>query len=130
MCIRDSLYSHHRNGAILEIQICGIAANNTVTSLTYCLGNAIFQIVPLFNRMIGGFHPGNLFHMFILIPVSYTHLDVYKRQPLNSRIQILMAHGGDAAHLPINFNSLELSPFSYICLLYTSQSHRRQLKAD
>ena len=36
--------------------------------------------------------------------------------PLNSRIQILMAHGGDAAHLPINFNSLELSPFSYIAL--------------
>lgn len=31
--------------------------------------------------------------------------------PLNSRIQILMAHGGDAAHLPINFNSLELSHF-------------------
>ena len=31
--------------------------------------------------------------------------------PLNSRIQILMAHGGDAAHLPINFNSLE--PVSY-----------------
>ena len=36
--------------------------------------------------------------------------------PLNSRIQILMAHGGDASHLPINFNSLELSPFSYIAL--------------
>lgn len=36
--------------------------------------------------------------------------------PLNSRIQILMAHGGDPAHLPINFNSLELSPFSYIAL--------------
>ena len=27
-----------------------------------------------------------------------------------------MAHGGDTAHLPINFNSLELSPFSYIAL--------------
>ena len=36
--------------------------------------------------------------------------------PLSSRIQILMAHGGDAAHLPINFNSLELSPFSYVAL--------------
>lgn len=36
--------------------------------------------------------------------------------PLNSRIQILMAHGGDPAHLPISFNSLELSPFSYIAL--------------
>lgn len=36
--------------------------------------------------------------------------------PISSRIQILMAHGGDAAHLPINFNSLELSPFSYIAL--------------
>lgn len=36
--------------------------------------------------------------------------------PLSSRIQILMAHGGDPNHLPINFNSLELSPFSYIAL--------------
>lgn len=36
--------------------------------------------------------------------------------PLNSRIQILMAHGGDPAHLPISYNSLELSPFSYIAL--------------
>ena len=35
---------------------------------------------------------------------------------VNNHIQILMAHGGDAAHLPINFNSLELSPFSYIAL--------------
>lgn len=36
--------------------------------------------------------------------------------PLNNRIQILMAHGGDPSHLPISFNSLELSPFSYIAL--------------
>lgn len=35
---------------------------------------------------------------------------------VNNHIQILMAHGGDTAHLPINFNSLELSPFSYIAL--------------
>ena len=43
--------------------------------------------------------------------------------PLNSRIQILMAHGGDAAHLPINFNSLELSPFSYIALGHIHKHH-------
>lgn len=36
--------------------------------------------------------------------------------PLNDHIQILMAHGGDASHVPMNFNSLELSPFSYIAL--------------
>lgn len=36
--------------------------------------------------------------------------------PLNNRIQILLAHGGDSLHLPMNFNSLELSPFSYIAL--------------
>lgn len=36
--------------------------------------------------------------------------------PLNNRIQILLAHGGDASHVPMNFNSLELSPFSYIAL--------------
>ena len=36
--------------------------------------------------------------------------------PISSRIQILMAHGGDSSHLPMNFNSLELSPFSYIAL--------------
>ena len=43
--------------------------------------------------------------------------------PLNSRIQILMAHGGDASHLPINFNSLELSPFSYIALGHIHKPH-------
>ncbi len=43
--------------------------------------------------------------------------------PLGSRIQILMAHGGDAAHLPINFNSLELSPFSYIALGHIHKPH-------
>lgn len=36
--------------------------------------------------------------------------------PLNNRIQILLAHGGDVSHMPINYNSLELSPFSYIAL--------------
>ena len=34
---------------------------------------------------------------------------------VNNHIQILMAHGGDAAHLPINFNSLELSPIFLHC---------------
>ena len=43
--------------------------------------------------------------------------------PLNSRIQILMAHGSDASHLPINFNSLELSPFSYIALGHIHKPH-------
>lgn len=47
--------------------------------------------------------------------------------PLNSRIQILMAHGGDALHLPISFNSLELSPFSYIAL---GHIHKPRVIAD
>ncbi len=47
--------------------------------------------------------------------------------PLNSRIQILMAHGGDASHLPINFNSLELSPFSYIAL---GHIHKHRVMAE
>ena len=34
-----------------------------------------------------------------------------------------MAHGGDASHLPINFNSLELSPFSYIALGHIHKPH-------
>ncbi|MDO5416624.1 MAG: exonuclease SbcCD subunit D [Lachnospiraceae bacterium] len=34
----------------------------------------------------------------------------------NGRIQILLAHGGDASHLPIDKNSLASSPFSYIAL--------------
>ena len=43
--------------------------------------------------------------------------------PLNSRIQILMAHGGDASHLPINFNSLDRSPSSYIARGHTHKPH-------
>lgn len=34
----------------------------------------------------------------------------------NGRIQILLAHGGDSAHLPISRTSLLQSPFSYIAL--------------
>ncbi|MCI9103335.1 MAG: DNA repair exonuclease [Lachnospiraceae bacterium] len=34
----------------------------------------------------------------------------------NGRIQILLAHGGDNTHLPIDKNSLAASPFSYIAL--------------
>lgn len=47
--------------------------------------------------------------------------------PLNNRIQILMAHGGDASHLPMNYNSLELSPFSYIAL---GHIHKPQIIAE
>ncbi len=36
--------------------------------------------------------------------------------PDNGRIQILMAHGGDASHLPIDRAVLAASPFSYIAL--------------
>ena len=36
--------------------------------------------------------------------------------PDNGRIQILMAHGGDANHLPIDRAVLAASPFSYIAL--------------
>jgi len=72
------LYSHYRNRAVLKIQISGIAANNTVTSLAHCLGNTAFQIMSLVNRMIGGLHPGNFFHMFVLIhmkkPTHNPHL--------------------------------------------------------
>ena len=47
--------------------------------------------------------------------------------PLNNRIQILMAHGGDASHLPLSYNSLELSPFSYIAL---GHIHKPQVIAE
>ena len=47
--------------------------------------------------------------------------------PLGNRIQILMAHGGDAAHLPISFNSLELSPFSYLAL---GHIHKPQILSE
>ena len=36
--------------------------------------------------------------------------------PDNGHIQILMAHGGDANHLPIDRTALAASPFSYIAL--------------
>ncbi len=40
------------------------------------------------------------------------HLSV----PFDGRIHILMAHGGDAAHLPFDKNALEAADFSYIAL--------------
>ena len=47
--------------------------------------------------------------------------------PLNNRIQILLAHGGDPAHVPMNFNTLSLSPFSYIAL---GHIHKAQVIAE
>ncbi len=47
--------------------------------------------------------------------------------PLNNHIQILLAHGGDASHVPMNYNSLELSPFSYIAL---GHIHKPQLMGE
>ena len=47
--------------------------------------------------------------------------------PLNNRIQILLAHGGDISHVPMNFNTLGLSPFSYIAL---GHIHKPQVIAE
>ena len=47
--------------------------------------------------------------------------------PLNNRIQILLRHGGDPAHVPMNFNTLSLSPFSYIAL---GHIHKAQVIAE
>ena len=46
--------------------------------------------------------------------------------PIGDRIRILLAHGGDHNHLPMNFHALELSPFSYIALGHV---HKPQVMA-
>ena len=45
-------------------------------------------------------------------PVSYTHLDVYKRQPQQHEMPLAMVHGQAVLQIPQDL---------YICLLYTSR---------
>lgn len=51
------------------------------------------------------------------------HLDV----PFDGRIHILMAHGGDASHLPFDKNALAASGFSYIAL---GHIHKPEILAE
>lgn len=46
--------------------------------------------------------------------------------PPDDRIHILLAHGGDASHLPINFSALAAAGFSYAAL---GHIHKPQLEA-
>ena len=58
--------------------------------------------------------------------VSYTHLDVYKRQAMATGIRFFEAHSGPFA---VRFNNYALLPYVlthlcpplYACLLYTSR---------
>ena len=65
------------------------------------------------------------------MPVSYTHLDVYKRQMYNKVAQLVRA-GEDAVKVMINNGNYSFSAavngltqimndVPYICLLYTSR---------
>ena len=45
----------------------------------------------------------------------------------NGRIQILLAHGGDSSHVPIDKDKLALSPFAYIAL---GHIHKPQILLD
>lgn len=92
-----------------------IRANSALMSFTWCpnvtflmnpeLGSAVF---PDCNVEVYGFS-------YYTPEITEPKLSNLKLTD-NGRIQILLAHGGDNSHLPIDKNSLAAAPFSYIAL--------------
>ena len=76
MCIRDSFYAVYR--AVCFVDIAGRNSHLLpLAGLGLCAGRI--------GEALGTFFPerllGDQLYSTILVPVSYTHLDVYKRQP-------------------------------------------------
>ena len=73
--------------------------------------------------------PSPLDEFVAYVPVSYTHLDVYKRQPMNLRISALDGYAlisNSDAHSPAKLgreaNLLDIEPVSYTHLRFVSLS--------
>ena len=90
-------------------------------------------LVNVFNAMPAGRIIGAIFYICVLFagvssivnPVSYTHLDVYKRQEFHARLP-LHAQGDAGFHLPANARQDGLTQIHFVqqlhaCLLYTSR---------
>lgn len=92
-----------------------IHPNSALMSFTWC-SNVTFFMNPELesvvfkdcNTQIYGFS----YHSTEISDPLLDDLDISD----NERIQILLAHGGDSSHVPIDKNSLTASPFSYIAL--------------
>lgn len=78
-------------------------------NVTYLMGEEIQQVVfEEFNTEVYGFS----YHSTEIAEPKIDHTGITK----SSRIQILLAHGGDASHMPIDKALLAESPFTYVAL--------------
>ncbi|HIQ74221.1 MAG TPA: DNA repair exonuclease [Candidatus Cottocaccamicrobium excrementipullorum] len=103
-----------------------IRANSALMSFTWCpnvtflmkdeLESAVFSDC---NTEIYGFS----YHTTEITEPLLNNLDIKD----NGRIQILLAHGGDARHLPLDMARLAKAPFSYIAL---GHIHKPQVLLD
>ncbi len=90
-----------RNSAILSFQWC--------SNVTYFMSDAMESVYfDDCNVEVHGFS----YHTPEIRDNRIDHLEV----PFDGRLHILMAHGGDAAHLPFDKNALAAADFSYIAL--------------
>lgn len=92
-----------------------IRPNSCLNSFSWCPNVTYFMDEELqsvyfedCNVEVHGFS----YHTPEILDNRIDHLEV----PSDSRIHILMAHGGDASHLPFDKNALAASKFSYIAL--------------
>ncbi len=92
-----------------------IRTNSALMSFTWCPNVTFFMNETLdsvvFSDCNTEVHGFSYYTPEITEP-QLDHIDI----PDNGRIQILLAHGGDSTHLPMDKNHLASCPFSYIAL--------------
>ncbi len=131
--LRDLKEVNYLFSTIPEVQVVIIAGNHdrvrpnsALISFTWCpnvtylmeekLTSVYFQEL---NTEVHGFS-------YHTTEITESRLDRVK-PPLTQRIHILLAHGGDAAHMPINKTALTNAGFSYAAL---GHIHKPELAAD
>lgn len=103
-----------------------IRKNSALLSFSWCSNVTFFMeeemtsvFFPEINTEVHGFS----YHTTEIRENRIDHLEV----PVDNRVHILMAHGGDASHLPFDRNALAASDFTYIAL---GHIHKPEILAE
>lgn len=92
-----------------------IRTNSALMSFTWCPNVTFFMNQELDSVVFSDCNTevyGFSYYTAEITEPKLDHLEIKS----SSRIQILLAHGGDSTHLPLDKNSFSSSPFSYIAL--------------
>ena len=90
--------------------------------LQFRIGNGLFQILILKFGHFATFRTYHVMMGFIVVPVSYTHLDVYKRQDIGIYLIAILIHTShvDTTTFAYRFTNIDATVIK-LCLLYTSR---------